>query len=144
VGAFELWQILLKILLFGVFMGAISFELWKRVWKSWAPPKCKFFVWLEIRNKCWIVDRLQRKGLPHPVVCPLCDQEQETILHLLCTCSFARQFWHNIFSSLRMSHLTPDRDVGSFAEWWGKVPRRVPKQIRKGIHSIIILGAWCL
>jgi hypothetical protein len=126
------------------FMGAISFEPWKRLWKSWAPPKCKFFVWLAIRNKCWTVDRLQRKGLPHPVVCPLCDQEHETILHLLCMCSFARQFWHTIFSSLRMGHLTPNRDVGSFAEWWGKVHRRVPKQIKKGIHSIIILGAWCL
>jgi hypothetical protein len=57
--------------------------------------------------------------------------EHETILHLLCTRSFARQFWHAIFSSLRMGHLTPDRDVGSFAEWWGKVHRRVHKQIRK-------------
>jgi hypothetical protein len=143
-GALELWRILLKILLFGVFMGAISFEPWKWVWKSWAPPKCKNFVWLAIRNKCWTADRLQRKGLTHPVVCPLCDQEQETILHLLCSCSFARQFWHIIFSSLRMGHLTPAREAGAFVEWWGKVQRRVPKQIRKGIHSLIILKAWCL
>jgi hypothetical protein len=49
-------------------MGAISFEPWKRLWKSWAPRKCKFFRWLAIRNKCWTADRLQRKGLPHPVV----------------------------------------------------------------------------
>jgi hypothetical protein len=126
------------------FMGAISFQPWKWVWKSWAPPKCKFFVWLAIRNKCWTADRLQRKGLPHPVVCPLCDQEQETILHLLCPCSFARQFWHIIFSSLRMGHLTPAREAGSFVDWWDKVQRGVPKQIRKGIHSLIILGAWCL
>jgi hypothetical protein len=52
------------------FMGAISFKPWKRLWKSWAPPKCKFFVWLAIRNKCCTADRLQRKGLPHPVICP--------------------------------------------------------------------------
>ena len=127
-----------------LFMGAITFQPWKWVWKSWAPPKCKFFVWLAIRNKCWTADRLQRKGLPHPVVCPLCDQEQETILHLLCSCSFARQFWHIIFSALRMGHLTPTREAGSFVDWWGKVHRRVPKHIRKGFHSLIILGAWCL
>jgi hypothetical protein len=108
-----------------------SFEPWKRLWKSWAPPKCKCFICLAIRNKCWAADKLQRKGLPHPVVCHLCDQEQEIILHLLCMCSFARQFWYAIFSSLRMGHLTPDRDVGYFVEWWGKVHRRVPKQIRK-------------
>jgi hypothetical protein len=34
------------------FMGSITFEPWKRLWKSWAPPKCKFFLWLAIRNKC--------------------------------------------------------------------------------------------
>jgi hypothetical protein len=101
----------------------------------------QFFLLLATRNKCWTADRLQRKGLLHPVVCPLCDQEHETILHLLCTCSFARQFWHAIFSSLGMGHLTPDRDVSSFVMWWGKVHRKVHKQIRKGIHSIVILGA---
>ena len=28
-------------------------------------------------------DRLARKGLPHPAVCPLCDQVEETLDHLL-------------------------------------------------------------
>jgi hypothetical protein len=82
------------------FMGSISFEPWKRLWKSWARPKCKFFLWLAIRNKCWTADRLRRRGLQHPVVCVLCDQEQETVQHLLCTCSFARQFWHDILFPL--------------------------------------------
>jgi hypothetical protein len=108
------------------------------------PPKYNFFVWLAIRNKCWTADRLWRKRLLHPVVCPLCDQEQETILHLLCSCSFARLFWHIIFSSLRMGHLTPAREADSFVDWWDNVQRRVPKQIRKDIHSLIILGVWCL
>jgi len=40
------------------FMGSISFEPWKRLWKAWAPPKCKFFLWLAIRNKCWAANNL--------------------------------------------------------------------------------------
>jgi hypothetical protein len=48
------------------FMGAIIFEPWKRLWKSWAPPKCKYFLWLAIRNKCWTSDRLEKRGLDHP------------------------------------------------------------------------------
>jgi hypothetical protein len=28
------------------FYGAITFEPWQRLWKSWAPPKCKMFLWL--------------------------------------------------------------------------------------------------
>ena len=36
------------------FIGSVTFELWiwKRLWKSWAPSKCKTFVWLAIRNRC--------------------------------------------------------------------------------------------
>jgi hypothetical protein len=28
------------------------------VWKSWAPPKIKFFAWLAIRNRLWTADHL--------------------------------------------------------------------------------------
>jgi hypothetical protein len=125
-------------------MGSISFEPWKRLWKSWAPPKCKFFLWLAIRNKCWTADRLRRRGLQHPVVCVLCDQEQETVQHLLCTCSFARQFWHAILVPLCLGDLIPAVHEISFADWWRKVLKKVPKNRKKGFNSLIILGSWCL
>jgi hypothetical protein len=35
-----------------------------------------------------ILDRLARRGMDHPEKCPLCDQEQETIDHLLLSCVF--------------------------------------------------------
>jgi hypothetical protein len=99
------------------FMGSISFEPRKRLWKSWAPPKCKFFLWLAIRNKCWTTDRL-RRGLQHPVVCVLCDQEQETVQHLLCICSFARQFWHDILFPLSLGTKT-ERKASTASLFWG-------------------------
>ena len=79
----------------------------------------------------------------YPVCCPLCDQEQETA-HLLCTCSFARQFWHDILSLMRLEDLTPAIDETSFAVRWGKVIKKVHRSRRKGFNSVIILGAWCL
>jgi len=126
------------------FMGSITFEPWKRLWKSWAPPKCKFFLWLSIRNKCWTADRLQKRGLDHPEVCPLCDQEPENIQHLLCSCIFARQFWHCILAPLGLANLSPASIEISFAEWWRKVCKQVHKSKRRGINSVIIMGAWCL
>jgi len=71
---------------------SITFEPWKKLWKSWAPGKCKTFVWLAIRNPCWTADHLQKRDLPHPKWCPLCDQEDENIQHILISCVFARQF----------------------------------------------------
>ena len=44
------------------FVGSIHFEPAKRVWKSWAPPRCKFFIWLASLNRCWTTDRLARRG----------------------------------------------------------------------------------
>jgi hypothetical protein len=48
------------------FIGSIAFEPAHRIWKSWAPPKCKFFLWLASLNRCWTADRLARRGLEHP------------------------------------------------------------------------------
>jgi hypothetical protein len=38
-----------------------------------------------LRNRHWTTDRLARRGLQHPQVCPLCAQEPETIHHLMIT-----------------------------------------------------------
>ena len=34
------------------------------IWKPWAPPKCKFFAWLVMRNRVWTSDRLATRGWP--------------------------------------------------------------------------------
>ena len=70
------------------FLGTIRFAPWKRIWKSWAPMKCKLFIWLATNNRRWTSDRLAKRGLPHPAACPLCDQADETIQHILVSCVF--------------------------------------------------------
>ena len=115
-----------------IFVGSITFEPWKKLWKTWAPGKCKTFLWLALRNR-----------LPHPERCPLCDQEDETVQHILTTCVFARQFWCAILQPLTLESLTPARRV-SFAGWWKKAERRIPKQLKKDFNSFCILGAWTL
>jgi hypothetical protein len=102
-------------------------------------PNAIFFLWLAIRNRCWTADRLQKRGLYHPEVCPLCDQEPENIQHL-CNCIFARQFWHCVLSSLGLANLSPASNESSFAEWWRKVCKQVHKSKRRGFNGIIIMG----
>lgn len=57
------------------FKGSIQFAPNKLIWRSWAPRKCKKFLWLVAHKCCWTADRLARRGrgLPHPAKCPLCD-----------------------------------------------------------------------
>jgi hypothetical protein len=124
--------------------GSTTFEPWRRLWKSWAPAKCKVFLWLAIRNKCWTADRLARRGLPHPNRCMFCDQEDEDVQHILTNCVFAREFWFRILEPLGLATCTPREEDDAFAEWWRKARKKTAKEKRKGLNTLIMLGAWIL
>ena len=65
-------------------------------WKSKAPLRCRFFAWLALQDRCWTFDRLARRGLDHQEACPFCDQEEESINHILLQCVFAREVWASV------------------------------------------------
>jgi hypothetical protein len=127
-----------------MFEGATKFSAADRIWKSWAPGKCKFFLWFAAHDRCWTADRLARRGLDHPASCPLCDQTQESINHLLISCVFARQFWFNLLQHVGLQDLSPQPDESSFDSWWFNCCDKVPRQFLLGLNSLIILGAWML
>jgi hypothetical protein len=89
-------------------------------WKTWAPPKCKLFMWLDAHKRCWTSDNLAQRGLPHPEHCPLCDQEDETLDHLLVSCVFTRQFWYMVLRQVGLHSLAPQPTELIFDEWWEK------------------------
>jgi hypothetical protein len=126
-----------------LFLGSVQFEPAERVWKSWAPGKCKFFIWLVEHNRCWTADRLIKRGLDRPEQCPLCDQEAETINHLLVKCVFAIQFWFHFLSSVGLHELCPAHE-DSFESWWKSSSSRASDLLRKGFNSLVILGAWTI
>uniref|UniRef100_A0ACD6A3J2 Uncharacterized protein n=2 Tax=Avena sativa TaxID=4498 RepID=A0ACD6A3J2_AVESA len=75
------------------FAGSTRAPVAEQIWRSRAPYSGKFFAWLASRDRCWTGDRLERRGLPRPAACPLCDQQQESIRHLLVGCVVAREVW---------------------------------------------------
>lgn len=110
-------------------------------WKSKAPLQCRFFTWLALQNRCWTSDRLARRGLPHQDACPLCDQHEESINHLLLECMFARQIWEKICASLGRPDWTPminDRLI----EWCSSMHDNVHGD--KNIRAIVVLVMWAI
>lgn len=81
--------------------------------------------------------------MEHPERCPLCDQEKETIDHLLAGCVFAHEFWYHFLKQVNLQILAPQQHVHSFMEW-----RSTSSQVQgiasHGLNSHIILGAWTL
>lgn len=126
------------------FLGSTEFRPWRRIWKTWSPPKCRFFLWLVGHDRCWTSDRLARRGLPHSESCPLCDQEEETINHLLVGCVFARQFWFLVLQEAGLQVLAPQPEDSSLDDWWEQAANQCTPSLRKGLNSFIVLGAWTL
>ena len=62
-----------------------------RIWKTWAHLRVKIFLWLAIRGRHWTADRRRRHGLHAYDHCYLCDQDPETIDHIVASCSYSRQ-----------------------------------------------------
>lgn len=104
----------------------------------------KFFLWLAIKNRCWTADRLTKRGLDHPDKCPLCDQEEETVQHLLTSCVVARLVWFTLLNLLQRTDSVPRQNERSFADWWRRTMKRVRKQQKKGVNSLSILAAWSI
>jgi hypothetical protein len=126
---------------YALFQGSLVSGSWKLNWRSWAPPRVRFFIWLACQDRCWTGERLARRQLPHRPRCVFCDQSEETMSHILTGCPFSRIIWHEVLSWIR-STAGPPVAEGDFAEWWTLVVRSNPCHMRKGTSSLIMLTAW--
>lgn len=60
------------------------------IWRTWAPLKCKIFVWLAVQYRLWTFDRRARHGLQeHTSACFTCLQEEDKADHILVQCVYA-------------------------------------------------------
>lgn len=102
------------------FLGSVDTDLPRIVWRSWAPPKCKFFAWLVINNRIWTADRLQKRGWPNCNLCPLCKQVQESAAHLLFQCRYTVRVWSMIKMWLGLHDIYPQNwgIVDTVKTWW--------------------------
>lgn len=121
--------------------GSIQFVGYKLVWGSWAPMKVKIFLWLALRRRHWTADRRQRHGLPSHTRCFLCDQADESIDHIIASCTFSREVW---FIALSALNLTLPAAAAKTISWWRRLRSMVTGSKRKGMDSLFTLISWQL
>ena len=84
-------------------------EFWKWLWgHKGLLPKFKLFIW-----KCWFkaipVQAVLARRMPHlSPLCTICNQENETVVHALFRCQFARSAWLASPLSIRSDELLGD------------------------------------
>jgi hypothetical protein len=57
---------------------------------------------------------------------------------------FSREFWFSLLSHFGVAALAPQPSDQSFDDWWRKVDEASSGDVKKGLNSLIILGAWSI
>jgi hypothetical protein len=113
-----------------------AFRGHRLVWKTWAPLRVRFFLWLTLRRQHWTADRRARHGLEAKDACFLCDQAPETIDHIVVACPYTRELWHHILQAL---HLQLPAGTASSLIWWRRIRVLASGQWRKGLDTLFAL-----
>jgi hypothetical protein len=81
----------------------------KELWKTKPPNKCCFFTWLALHDRNWTSDWLWHHGLWDDATCVFCDQESETMDHLLTGCAYLKETWFRVLRRCGWLTLTSTR-----------------------------------
>ncbi|KAL0378825.1 UNVERIFIED_CONTAM: hypothetical protein Sradi_3188000 [Sesamum radiatum] len=88
-------------------------DRWDLIWKSRTPPKVRMFIWKACQEAIPTQSNLARRIRVPGEVCALCDLEEETTMHVLLKCTFARQVWALTSFPWRIISIT----MNSIKEW---------------------------
>lgn len=66
---------------------------WSKIWRVSVPHKVRILLWRFCRNNLPVRNILRSKGVATTIVCPMCDNDVEHLLHVFFDCNFASQCW---------------------------------------------------
>jgi hypothetical protein len=116
----------------------------KLIWKTKAPPKCRFFIWLLLQDRIWTAARLQVRQWPNEYFCQLCVRNLEIAHHLFVECPVVRSIWYRIGQWARTPELDPVgwMNTDNVREWFNHMMNQLPPFVKDGLRSLIILTIW--
>ena len=66
------------------------------LWKIDTIPKIQHFIWLYLHSSVPVRKMLANRGITSQKACPICQNQEESIIHLLRDCPFATKFWKDL------------------------------------------------
>uniref|UniRef100_A0A2N9IB72 Reverse transcriptase zinc-binding domain-containing protein n=1 Tax=Fagus sylvatica TaxID=28930 RepID=A0A2N9IB72_FAGSY len=114
---------------------------WKRIWKTNAPPRVAFFVWVAAMGRILTTDNFQRRHVMVLDWCCMCKENGESISHLLLHCSAAMEIWSFMFSIFGIQWVMPG-GVLALLTCWGDSCHST--RIRKVWDMVPPCVFWCI
>ena len=112
------------------------------VWNPVAPPKTGVFAWEAAWGKVLTLDQLKRRGMEFANRCFMCEEEEETIDHLLIHCKFAKVLWDLFLSIVGISWVFPHSVLNKLLAWQGASVGKKRKKIWLAAPLCLFWNIW--
>lgn len=76
-------------------------KLWRELWHRKVPKYVQHFVWRACQDILTTLMNLKSGKITNLAKCPICEQEDETSIHILWECLVANDIWGDKGSPLR-------------------------------------------
>ena len=111
------------------------------IWNSVVPSKMEIFSWEAAWGKILTLDNLKRRGMAFANICFLCEEDEETIDHLLIHCKSAKMLWDLFLSMVGISWVFPQSVLHTLLVWQGVAVGKKLKKIWTSAPSCLF---WAL
>jgi hypothetical protein len=125
------------------YASATQCGLAKKIWRSWAPLRCKIVAWLFIRERVWTANRLAKRGLPHNDKCVFCNTSEEDPQHLFVGCAVINIIWNSILRWSGFTQAVPITNL-SLRSWWQHASANLQNTDKKKFNTIVMLVSWSI
>ncbi|XP_062075303.1 uncharacterized protein LOC133779349 [Humulus lupulus] len=113
----------------------------KAVWCCFSVPKHRFILWQSVLGHLLTRDNLVRCHVAGvSVMCPVCEQEEESHQHLFFGCWFSQQVWFLLKGWLG-SGIWPVHFAG-WKDWLNRKPRSVLHRFFIAVLAATVYGVW--
>lgn len=68
-------------------------QVWRNLWQAQVPTKIRHFGWKALHHGLRMREYIFRRGCDVERTCPMCEEENETILHALVLCPETKIVW---------------------------------------------------
>ena len=114
----------------------------RTVWNPIVSPKIGVFAWEAAWGKVLTLDQLKRRGMTFANRCFMCEEEEETIDHLLIHCKFAKMLWDLFLSIVGISWVFPHSVLHTLLAWQGATVGKKHKQIWLAAPLCLFWNLW--
>ena len=112
------------------------------IWNSVVPSKMGIFSWEAAWGKILTLDNLKRRGMTFANRCFLCEEDEETIDHLLIHCKSAKMLWDLFLSMVGISWVFPQSVLHTLLAWQGVAVGKKRKKIWIAAPSCLFWTLW--